>query len=73
MLFVQLAWYDKVSGWCEDGNTSSRTITEVKQLELNQFSFGWYFHLKKENFNVQKIQTLTFFDAIFSSESLQTK
>ena len=24
-----------VSGWCQDGNTSSRTITEVKNLELN--------------------------------------
>ena len=30
-----------VSGWCQDGNTSSRTITEVKHLELNQFSDGW--------------------------------
>ena len=29
-----------VSGWCQDGNTSSRTITEVKHLELNQFSDG---------------------------------
>ena len=29
-----------VSGWCQDGNTSSRTITEVKHLELNQFSVG---------------------------------
>ena len=30
----------KVSGWCQDGNTSSCTITEVKQLELNLFSDG---------------------------------
>ena len=25
-----------VSGWCQDGNTSSRVITEVQHLELNQ-------------------------------------
>ena len=29
-----------VSGWCQNGNTSSRAITEVKHLELNQFSDG---------------------------------
>ena len=29
-----------VSGWCQDGNTSSRAITEVKHLELNQSSEG---------------------------------
>ena len=28
------------SGLCQDGNTSSRVITEVKHLELNQFSVG---------------------------------
>ena len=28
------------SGLCQDGNTSSRTITEVKHLELNQLSDG---------------------------------
>ena len=27
-------------GWCQDGNTSSRKITEVKHLELNRFSNG---------------------------------
>ena len=27
-----------VTGWCKDWNTSSHTITEVKHLELNQFS-----------------------------------
>ena len=32
-----------VSGWYQDGNTSSRTITEVKLLELSQFSVGWNF------------------------------
>ena len=26
------------SGLCQDGNTSSRVITEVKHLGLNQFS-----------------------------------
>ena len=30
-----------VSGWCQDGHTSSRMITEVKHLKLNQFSVGW--------------------------------
>ena len=30
----------KVSGLCQDGNTSSREITEVKHLELNQSSYG---------------------------------
>ena len=29
-----------VRGCCQDGNTSSRTITEVKHLELKQFSDG---------------------------------
>ena len=29
-----------VSDWCQDGNTSSRMITEVKHLELDQFSDG---------------------------------
>ena len=29
-----------VSGWCQDGNTSSCTITEVKHLELYQCSDG---------------------------------
>ena len=28
------------SGSCQDGNTSSRVIAEVKHLELNQFSDG---------------------------------
>ena len=28
------------TGLCQDGNTSSHTITEVKHLELNQFSDG---------------------------------
>ena len=28
------------SGLCQDGNTSSRVITEVTHLELNQFSVG---------------------------------
>ena len=28
------------SGLCQDGNTSSRVITEVKHLELNQLSDG---------------------------------
>ena len=32
-----------VSGWCHDGSTSSRSITEVKHLELKQFSGGLYF------------------------------
>ena len=29
------------SGWCQYGNTSSRMVTEVKHLELKQFSDGW--------------------------------
>ena len=29
-----------VSGWCQDWNNSSCTITEVKHLELNQFLDG---------------------------------
>ena len=32
----------KVSDWSHDGNTSSPTVNEVKHLELNQFSVGWY-------------------------------
>ena len=32
----------EVSGGCQDGSTSSRMITQVKHLELNQFSVGRY-------------------------------
>ena len=32
-----------VSGWCHDGNTSSRATSEVKHLELNQSSDGQNF------------------------------
>ena len=32
-----------VGGWCQDGNTSSRVITEVKQFERNQSSDGYNF------------------------------
>ena len=36
-------WKHCVSSWCQDGNTRSRMITEVKQFELNQFSDGQNF------------------------------
>ena len=39
-LIIDFHSVTQVSGWCQDGNTSSRTITEVKHLELNQFSGG---------------------------------
>ena len=38
-----IQWSSHVSGWCQDGNTSSRAITEVKHLDLNQSSGGQNF------------------------------
>ena len=43
-LFLWRSWLSSlllfVTGWYQDGNTISRTITEVTHLELNQFSDG---------------------------------
>ena len=33
-------YLNHVSGWCQHGNTSLLTITEIKHFELSQFSVG---------------------------------
>ena len=56
---MKFMYYIRISSWCQEGNTSSHEITEVKYFELNQFYDGWkpfapLYHYSKRSYSTEK-------------------